>query len=376
MSETVHVDLGPRSYDIRIEVGSLTRAGELIAPHLDGGAALVVADATVAGLHGETLLASLRASDVRCDLVTFAPGEPNKSITTCEQLWKACADAGIDRSGTVIALGGGVSGDMAGFVAATWMRGIRFIQIPTTLLAMVDSSVGGKTGVNSLAGKNLIGAFQQPSFVLIDPAVLSTMDAREYRAGLAEVAKYGVIRDADFFAWMEHNSAALVACDPAAVGHAVAVSCRTKAWYVENDEHEHGVRAHLNYGHTFGHALERETGYKRYLHGEAVAIGMEMAADCAERIGLLANTELRARQTALLQALQLPLVHASDDPAGAVERMLGSVRLDKKARKGQTRFVLPKDFAAIEIVTEPDGDAVRAAFAASVTDSVTDPVKG
>jgi len=266
----------------------------------------------------------------------------------------------------VIALGGGVCGDLAGFVAASWMRGVRFLQVPTTLLAMVDSSVGGKTGVNSAAGKNLIGAFQQPAFVLIDPAVLATMDDREYRAGLAEVLKYGVIRDPAFFAWQEAHHAGLVAREPAAVTHAVATSCRIKAWYVVEDEREQGVRAHLNYGHTFGHALERETGYARYLHGEAVAIGMAMAADCAERLGLLEDDDLRRRQAALAAAYGLPRVHRSADSAAVLDRLVASVRLDKKARRGRTRFVLPRGLGAIEMVDEPDAEAVRAAFAAAM----------
>ena len=364
--ERVHVDLGARSYDILIAPGALERAGELLAPQVDGGTALVVADATVARHHGEGLLASLRAAGVRCEIATFPPGEPSKTIATCERLWQACAEAGVDRAGCIIGLGGGVSGDMAGFVAATWMRGVRFLQIPTSLLAMVDSSVGGKTGVNSAAGKNLVGAFLQPSYVLIDPAVVATMDPREYAAGLAEVAKYGVIRDPEFFAWQEANAAALVAREAEAVTRAVATSCRIKAWYVEQDEHEHGVRAHLNYGHTFGHALERDTGYATWLHGEAVAIGMEMAADCAERLGLLQRPDLRPRQTALLAALGLPRSHRCGDPAAMVERLVTATRVDKKARKGRTRFVLPRDFGQMEVVTEPDPAAVQAAFAGAI----------
>lgn len=368
MHDTVEVDLGPRSYRIHIEAGALARVGELLAPQLDGGAALVIADATVAAHYGDAVVAALRAAGVGCALATFPAGEGAKSIATCERLWAACGEHGIDRSGAVIALGGGVTGDMAGFVAATWMRGIRFLQIPTTLLAMVDSAVGGKTGVNSAAGKNLIGAFQQPAFVLIDPAVVGSMTHREYRAGLAEVVKYGVIRDPELFAWLEAHAAALDARDAAAVGHAVAVSCRSKAWYVEHDEQEHGARAHLNYGHTFGHALERVTGYTTYLHGEAVAIGMRMAADCAVRCGLLAaGSELIPRQEALLRAFGLPLVHRADDPAAVVARMTDAVRLDKKARRGRARFVLPRRIGAVEVVTEPDPDAVRAAFASGVT---------
>ena len=365
--QRVAVELGERRYEILIEAGAIQRLGELVAPIIDGGRVLVVADETVARHHGDAVMRSLSAANVPAQQVTFVAGEPSKSIATCERLWQACADAGIDRAGCIIALGGGVCGDMAGFVSATWMRGIRFIQIPTTLLAMVDSSVGGKTGVNSAAGKNLIGAFQQPACVIIDPEVLGTMDQREYAAGLAEVLKYGVIHDAEFFAWQEAHAQALVARDPQAVTHVVATSCRIKAWYVENDEHEHGVRAHLNYGHTFGHALERDTAYQTYLHGEAVSIGMAMAADCAKRLGMLADDSLLPRQLALSAAYGLPVQHRCDgDRDATLERLMSAVRIDKKVRKGSTRFVLPRDFAQIEVVADPDPELIRAAFAAAM----------
>lgn len=362
----VNVPLHGRAYDIHIAAGALDQAGELITPILAGGKALLVADETVAERHAGRVLGSLRAAGAAVELATFPAGEVNKSLANADAIWQACGQHGIDRSGTIIALGGGVTGDLSGFVAAGWMRGIRFIQIPTTLLAMVDSSVGGKTGVNSAAGKNLIGAFHQPAFVLIDPTVLTTMAPREYRAGLAEVAKYGVIRDADFFAWQEAHATALVACDPDAVGAAVAESCRIKAWYVLNDEREHGVRAHLNYGHTFGHALERETGYTRYLHGEAVSIGMQMALDCAQRLDLLTADDLPARQTALLTAYQLPLTHAVGD-ADEAGRLTQACLLDKKARQGKARFIIPQSYGEITMVTDPDADLITASFLSAMT---------
>lgn len=368
ISHQVRVELGERSYPIHIGAGLLAEAGALMRPSLAGGRVLVVADATVARLHGERLLASLAAAGIAAEVAAFAAGEPNKSLATADALWQACAKHRIDRSGAIVALGGGVSGDLAGFVAACWMRGIGFVQIPTTLLAMVDSSVGGKTGVNSAAGKNLIGAFKQPSCVVIDPTVLATMDGREYRAGLAEVLKYGVIRDPAFLAWQEANAEALVARDPAAVAHAVAESCRIKAWYVAEDETEQGVRAELNYGHTFGHALERETAYTAFLHGEAVGIGMRMAAELGRRLGVLEDPALAARQDALLARYGLPTVHRVEAIAAAAGRLTGHCALDKKVAAGRTRFVVPHAAGRVSVRAVDDADAVAAAFASGLVD--------
>ncbi len=362
----VHVPLGERAYDITIASGALDRTGALLKPHVPGAKALVVADETVARLHGARLRASLAAAGFTVTIATFPAGEPAKSVTTAERMWSACAAAKIDRSDVVIGFGGGVSGDLAGFVAACWMRGVRFAQIPTTLLAMVDSSVGGKTGVNSAAGKNLVGAFKQPVAVVIDPALVQTMDRREYRAGLAEVLKYGVINDPAFFVWQEANAEALERGEAAAVAHAVAESCRIKAWYVAEDETEQGVRAHLNYGHTFGHALERETEYVRYLHGEAVAIGMRMAADLAQRCGFLTDATLIARQDALLRRYQLPMHHGAVDPAAEARTLAAHCALDKKVQRGRTRFILPRRMGVVELIEAPEADAVIAAFASGI----------
>lgn len=364
--QTVPIALGERSYEILIEPGCLADAGRLLAPQLPGGRVLLIADATVAALHGRTLLDSLASAGIAAELTSFPAGEPFKQLDTCARLWQACADARIDRAGAIIALGGGVCGDLAGFIAATWMRGIAFVQVPTTLLAMVDSAVGGKTGINAPAGKNLIGAFCQPRAVLIDPTVLTTMEAREYRAGLAEVAKYGVIREPEFLAWQETNVAALLAREPAAVAHAVATSCRIKGWYVEQDEHEQGLRAELNYGHTFGHALERETGYAHWRHGEAVAIGMVMAAAAARHLGLLREPELEARQLALLASYGLPISQPTDEPEALIDRLLAATTLDKKARAGTVRFVLPEAAGRMHLVVGPDPAAIRAGFAAGI----------
>ena len=364
----VPVALGDRSYDIAIEPGALDRAGALLKPHLVGGKALVVADETVAAAHGARLSASLAAAGIQAAIAPFPAGEPSKSLATAERMWAACAEAKIDRTDCVIGFGGGVSGDPAGFVAACWMRGVRFAQIPTTLLAMVDSSVGGKTGVNSAAGKNLVGAFKQPVAVVIDPTLVATMDRREYRAGLAEILKYGVIRDADFFRWQEIFAEDLERGAPDALAHAVAESCRIKAWYVAEDETEQGVRAHLNYGHTFGHALERETRYTRYLHGEAVGIGMRMAAALARGLGLLPDSTLARRQDELLKRYRLPLVHTVRDVEAESRVLLGHCALDKKVAAGRTRFVLPTRLGAADLVTAPADELVRKAFLAGMAE--------
>ncbi len=357
------VDLGARSYPIHIAPGLLEQAGALIAPHLGGGRALVVADATVARLHGARLLAALTAAGIDAVVASFPAGEPSKTLATAEAMWAACARERIDRSGCVIGFGGGVSGDLAGFVAACWMRGIRFVQVPTTLLAMVDSAVGGKTGVDTSFGKNLVGAFCQPACVIADPELLATMDAREYRAGLAEVLKYGVIREPALLTWLEASAEQLRERDPAAVAHAVHESCRIKAWYVKEDEFERGVRAELNYGHTFGHALETEAGYASYLHGEAVGIGMRMACALAARLGVLRDAGLAARQDALLARLGLPLAHAALD-TGEVARLVARTSLDKKSAKGRVRFILPVEAGRMELRTVEDTAAVAEAFRA------------
>lgn len=363
----VEVALKERTYPILIAPGLLSEAGALIRPLLRSARVLVVADETVDRLHGAALRAALGRHGIACESALFPPGEPSKSLETADRLWRRCAELRIDRQDTVVAFGGGVCGDLAGFVAACWMRGVNLVQIPTTLQAMVDSSVGGKTGVNSPAGKNLIGAFKQPLCVLIDPGLLSTMDGREYRAGLAEVLKYGVIRDAAFFTWQEEHAEALMRAEPAAVSHAVAESCRIKAWYVGEDETEQGVRAELNYGHTFGHALERETGYRTFLHGEAVGIGMRMAAELSRRLGLLGDAGLAARQDALLVRYRLPMTHQVGDPLAVAAQLTGHCRLDKKVAGGQLRFILPTRLGEVRQQPVDDAGTVASAFASALT---------
>lgn len=356
----LRVDLGPRSYPIDIAPGLLERAGELLAP-LAAPRLLVIADAAVAALHGAALRRALAAAGLEAAWAEFPPGEASKTLETAGRLWEACARAGLGRDGLIIGLGGGVAGDLAGFVAACWMRGVRFVQVPTTLLAMVDSAVGGKTGVDIAAGKNLVGAFWQPAAVIADTALLATLERRSYRAGLAEVVKYGLIRDAGFLAWIEAHAEALAEGEPAAVAHAVHESCRIKAWYVAQDEREGGLRAELNLGHTFGHALEAETGYGRWLHGEAVAIGLRMACALAARLGVLADPALPERLDRLLERLGLPLWHERAD-GGAVERLVRRTALDKKARGGRVRFVLPVRAGEVRVCPVDDAAAIAAAF--------------
>jgi 3-dehydroquinate synthase len=332
---------------------------------------LVIADERVALLHGKALMRALGDGGVRAEIVTFPPGEVHKTLAEADVLWRRCSDARIDRSDTILAFGGGVCGDLAGFVASAWMRGVQFVQVPTTLLAMVDSSVGGKTGVNGPAGKNLIGAFKQPACVIIDPALVATMEPREYRSGLAEVLKYGVIRDPDFFAWQEANAVALADARPDAVAYAVAESCRIKAFYVGEDELEKGVRAHLNYGHTFGHALERQTEYRQYLHGEAVGIGMRMAECLARGLGMLRDHELARRQDALIDVYRLPRAHPCDDPLAEAHRLADHCRIDKKVSGGRTRFVLPTRLGQVTVREAPDPQLVIEAFRTGLTSSLT-----
>jgi 3-dehydroquinate synthase len=362
MARRIDLDLGERGYPIHLGAGLLADAGRLIGERLAAGPCLLVSDATVAAHHGAACAAGLRAAGFAPTTATFPAGETSKTVATAVELWQACAAAGIGRDGGIVACGGGVTGDLAGFIAATWMRGVAFAQIPTTLLAMVDSAVGGKTGVNLPAGKNLIGAFHQPICVIADPLVLATLPPREYRAGLAEVLKYGVIGDPAFLTWQEAHAAALAAGEPGAVERAVAESCATKARYVAADEREDGVRAHLNYGHTFGHALEAEGGYAIWLHGEAIGIGMRMAVDLARRLGVLTDPTLAARQDALLAAYRLPMTHPVTDPDTAAVRLAGRCRQDKKARAGRVRFILPRRAGEVMMVTDPPTEAVVAAF--------------
>jgi len=332
---TLRVELGERSYPIYIG-GDLLGRTDLLAPHLCGRQALVVTNEVVAPLYLDKVLASL--SGYQHESVILPDGEQFKTLDTVNALFDALLKRRFNRKATLIALGGGVVGDITGFAAACYQRGICYIQIPTTLLAQVDSSVGGKTGVNHPLGKNMIGAFHQPKCVIADTDSLATLDARQFAAGLAEVIKYGLIRDVEFYHWLMANMGALMAREPAALAYAIERSCRNKATVVAADEREAGTRALLNLGHTFGHAIETATHYSSWLHGEAIAVGMLMAADLSCRLGWLGPQEVE-RLTALLHKAQLP----TRAPAGlGSEQFLELMAVDKKIMDGGLRLILLK----------------------------------
>ena len=346
-SSLVHVELGERSYSIRIGSGLLASIDVVPA-----GACVIVSNETVAPLYAGLLATALESRGKKVDTIVLPDGESFKDWATLQRIFDALLAVHADRTTTIFALGGGVIGDLAGFAAACFMRGIAYVQVPTTLLAQVDSSVGGKTAINHPLGKNLIGAFYQPSAVIADIDTLETLPSRELVAGLAEVIKYGAVADAPFLDWIEANLAALLARDKPALAHAVKRSCELKAAVVAADERESGVRATLNFGHTFAHAIETGTGYGSWLHGEAVGCGTAMAADLSVRLGLI-ETGLAERLTGIVAAAGLP-VRA---PALGVERYLELMSLDKKAVGGDLRFVL---------LEGPGRAALRAAPSASV----------
>ncbi len=342
--QVVSVALGERSYPIYVGEGVLGR-GELLSSHIRGRQVAVVSNDVVAPLYLNALRDGL-ADGRQLDVFLMADGEAQKSLATYTALMDFLLEHRHNRSTTVIALGGGVVGDLAGFAAATFQRGVDFIQVPTTLLAQVDSSVGGKTAVNHPLGKNMIGAFHQPRCVIADTSVFRTLPDREYRAGLAEVVKYGVISDAAFFEWLEREAQPLAAREPAAVDFAVRRSCEIKAQVVAADERESGVRAILNFGHTFGHALETLTGYTRLLHGEAVAVGMVMAADLSVRQNMLGAADAR-RISTLLVRMGLPVA----PPRLTSEDMIAAMGMDKKVQDGRLRLVLADAIGSV-VVTE------------------------
>ena len=333
-ARTLDVALAERSYRIHIGAGVLRRAGPVLGG-LGVRDAVVVTNDTVAAHWQAPLLASLAEGGVRARVVTVPDGEAHKNWDTLQALVTRLLELGCERSTTLVALGGGVVGDLAGFAAAVYQRGMPFVQVPTTLLAQVDSSVGGKTGINHPLGKNMVGAFHQPRAVLIDTDCLATLPPRELAAGLAEVIKYGAIRDAGFLAWLEARIDALVARESADLAHAIHESCRIKAEIVAADEREHGERALLNFGHTFGHAIENALGYGQWLHGEAVAAGMVVAAEVSRRLSRIGAADV-ARLRALVARAGLP----TDPPALGFERWMALMGRDKKVVAGAIRFVL------------------------------------
>ena len=345
---TTRVNLGERSYDIQIGSGNLAGLAPFLRERCQASHAVIITDDAVDELYADKLGDQLTDDEWEVHLLTVDVGEPSKSGDVAQELWETMLEEGTDRKSIVIAIGGGVVGDLAGFVAATFARGLQFFQVPTTLLAQVDSSVGGKVGINLPGAKNMVGAFWQPKGVLIDVDVLATLPDREYRAGLAEVVKYGVILDAEFFHYLEHHVDAINARDPAVLTRVIERCCRLKADVVEQDECElTGVRAVLNYGHTFAHAFEAAGEYGLLLHGEAVSIGMECAARLARRMNRI-NDEFVNRQTALLNALKLP----TEVPDFNGEELVMIMRRDKKVDEGRLRFVLPTKLGHVELVKD------------------------
>jgi 3-dehydroquinate synthase len=332
MMQTVHVNLGERSYPILIGDGLLREPG-LLAAQIPGRDVLLVSNTVVAPLYASLLRDALAGR--RIVEVVLPDGEQHKTLATAARVFDTLIANRFGRDVTVVALGGGVVGDLAGFVAACYQRGVALVQVPTTLVAQVDSSVGGKTAVNHPGGKNMIGAFHQPRAVIADAAVLASLPLRELRAGLAEVIKYGMIWDAHFFDWIEAHIDALLARDAAALAHAIRRSCEIKADIVSRDEREQGERAFLNLGHTFGHAIEAATGYVSWLHGEAVGTGLLIASDLSERLGML-DASVVERVRTLLQRAGLPV----EAPRIGAARALDYMRVDKKVLSGRVRLVL------------------------------------
>jgi 3-dehydroquinate synthase len=354
--ETLEVRLGSRSYPIHIGTGLLSDR-ELIGAAVDAAQVLIVTNEVVAPLYLDTLTTSLEGR--RVSSVVLPDGEQHKTLTTFARIIDRMVELRFHRDACLVALGGGVVGDIAGFAAACYQRGIPFVQVPTTLLAQVDSSVGGKTAVNHPQAKNMIGAFHQPVAVIADTDTLRTLPARELSAGLAEVIKYGLILDAPLFAWLESEVDALLALDGTALAHAVRESCRLKAAIVAEDEREHGRRALLNLGHTFGHALEAVTDFRRWLHGEAVAIGMHLAARTSAALGWLDERDCE-RIEALLARARLPVQANGVDPDAVLARM----SLDKKADRRGIRLVLLKGIGDATVTGSPDPALLRAVLAA------------
>lgn len=357
MACVINVNLPQQSYEIAIAPQSLDQLGQQMSKLDLGKKVLLVSNKTIFSLYGERAIASLEASNYQVFTCLLPDGESYKNLESIQKIYNAALGNRLERSSTMVALGGGVIGDMTGFAAATWLRGINFVQVPTTLLAMVDSSIGGKTGVNHPQGKNLIGAFYQPRFVLIDPEVLKTLPVREFRAGMAEVIKYGVIWDAEFFAQMEASSSldAINNISPELLENILKLSCQAKADVVGQDEREAGLRAILNYGHTIGHAVESLTGYTKLIHGEAVGIGMVAAGNIAAELGMWTNEETK-RQNNLISKASLP----TQLPNGIdIEKIVDALQIDKKVKAGKVRFILPTQIGEVKITDQVPADTIR-----------------
>ena len=358
--EKLRVELGERAYEILVGGGLIAHAGREMLPLLRRRQAIIVSDEAVAGHYLAALRDSLTEAGIAHHAVLLPPGEETKDLTHFGKLVDEILAIGIERGTMLIALGGGVVGDVTGFAAATLLRGIDFVQIPTTLLAQVDSSVGGKTGINTRLGKNLIGAFYQPRLVLADTGTLSSLPRRELLAGYAEIVKYGLIRDVEFFAWLEAEGRSVCDLMPGALRRAVMTSCAMKADIVAGDEREEGDRALLNFGHTFGHALETETGFSsQLLHGEAVALGMVLAFDFAARLGLVAGDEAR-RARHHLEERGLPTQMAAIGLAGTpADRLIAHMSKDKKVRDGRIALILPRRIGEVFVMKDAPLDQLH-----------------
>jgi 3-dehydroquinate synthase len=357
MQSVIKVNLPQHAYDIAIAPGSLDNLGVLMQPLELGKKVLVVSNPTIFRHYGERAIASLASAGFEVLSLNLPAGEQYKTLTSIQKIYNAALENRLERASTMVALGGGVIGDMTGFAAATWLRGINFVQVPTSLLAMVDASIGGKTGVNHPQGKNLIGAFYQPKLVVIDPQILTTLPPREYRAGMAEVIKYGVIWDTDLFEQLEAAKKLdqFRYLSQELLQQILNKSCQAKADVVSKDEKESGLRAILNYGHTIGHAVESLTGYKLVNHGEAVAIGMVAAGQLAVHLNLWNQADAQ-RQDALIKKAGLP----TQLPAGIeIEAIIETLQTDKKVKAGQVRFVLPTRIGEVTVTDQVSSDLIR-----------------
>ena len=353
----VKVDLGEKSYCIYIGHGLEEKLQSFVKTAGFSQKALLITDTNVGPLYGEKVKSLLDEAGLETELVAIPAGESSKSLRIAERLYTKAIELGLDRKSPIFALGGGVVGDLAGFIAATYMRGIPFVQLPTSLLAQVDSSVGGKVAVNHALGKNLIGAFYQPKAVFMDLNFMKTLPKREIYTGLGEIVKYGIIYDRDFFEFLEQNQSAVLALEPEVAIHMIARSCEIKAAVVSEDEQEAGLRRILNFGHTMAHAIEKETGYMKYNHGEAVAIGIVGAADISFRLGMISQQEFQ-RVTSLVAQLHLPL----EAEGCTVDAMYGDIFHDKKTVAGKVNWVLMQSIGTVTCRNDVPADVVKAAM--------------
>ncbi len=356
---TVQVELENRSYPIYIDRGAISQLPTVLKELGASGSVAICTDSNVGNLHGDAILSAVREAGVQPVMCMTPAGEQSKRFANVESFIGRFLKAGLDRSSIVVAFGGGVVGDMAAFSAAIYMRGIRFVQVPTTVVAQVDSSVGGKTGVNHALAKNIIGSFHQPSAVVVDLDFLSSLPPRELRAGLAEVIKHGIIADEALFAYMESNADKILAGDVEAMRYPVQRSCEIKAAVVAEDEREHGVRANLNYGHTFGHGVEAASKYTKFLHGEAIALGMRSAAALSRDLGLV-DAAFEQRHNACLTQYELP----ESWPEMPIDAVIEAMRRDKKARAGKMKFVVADAMGHVVHRTDIEDSQVRSALEA------------